>query len=203
MDSPADQFFSFACEALAVEAERVAGFPASTRIGRYAGVCGLSGRSEAHLTFVIARALAAHGRTVLINEPYPAKSPVLKNKRFDIRLVIDRTDNPMFARYLTIEVKKYTILDSVFSGLLRDIEKIKSILDDEHGILNTPVGFLLIGFLHKPRDQWLNRRLGSFVTRAGLSTWTHLQHDIAIAPEQEPMCICALDFWCFQGEPTG
>ena len=71
----------------------------------------------------------------------------------------------------------------------------KAVLDDERGMMNLPIGFLLIGFSHNPRDKWLNRRLESFEKRARIKEWKHYQRDIEIAPEDEPMRVCVIDLW--------
>jgi hypothetical protein len=98
-----------------------------------------------------------------------------------------------------VELKRYLLLDSAMGSLLSDVKKLKEILANDYGILNVPIGLLLVGFSHQERDEGIRRRLSSFVGRAGLGDWAHLERDFRIAPEHEPMSICLVDFWFFSG----
>jgi hypothetical protein len=108
---------------------------------------------------------------------------------------LDHPDDPVFTQFLTFEVKHYLLLDKSFRGILDDIAKIKSVLEDKHAILNLPIAFLLVGFTHKGRDDWTKRRLRSFVQRADIDNWLHFERDLEIAAEGEPMRFCLLDMW--------
>ena len=200
MDEAVRDVFGTMCSALTKEAERVRGFPSAAPLHLLAGLRGLAARSEAHLAHVLAHELSLAGYTTLVDEPYPIQHQKGKVRRFDLRIVIESAPDPLFARFLTVELKRYLLLDHAMGGLLWDIKKLKEILANDYGILNVPLGFLMVGFSHKERDEWIRRRLSSFVGRAELGDWVHLEKDFRIAPKEEPMNICLVDFWFFSGE---
>jgi len=189
--------FDLICSSLVAEAEHISGYPSASPMRRLAGLRGLPSRSESHLTYAIARHLNGSRYRVFVDEPYAITHGKGKVRRFDLRIELDSPEDPIFARFLTLEIKRYLLLDGAFRSMLADIQKIASVLSDDNRALNLPIGFLLVGFAHEPRDQWVARRLRAFVERAGLTDWLHFQRDIEVCSAGQPMRMCLLDFWCF------
>ena len=151
------------------------GFPSATPFHLLTSIRGLPVRGEAHLVHTVAAGLDEKGYQAFIEEPYAITHVKGKVKRCDFRIALNHPEDPVFTKFLTFEVKHYVLLDKSFRGMLDDIAKIKEVLENEHAILNLPVAFLLIGFTHEGRDEWTNRRLRTFVERAKIGDWQHLQ----------------------------
>lgn len=197
IETKCEEVFGLICSALVAEAERTRGYPSASPMRRLAGLRGLPCRSESHLTYAMARDLHNSGYRLFVDEPYAITHGKGKVRRFDLRIALDAPEDPVFTRFLTLEIKRYLLLDSAFRGMLADVQKITSVLSDEYRGLNLPIGFLLVGFAHEPRDEWVARRLSIFAERANLTHWLHFQRDIEVGSVGQPMRMCLLDLWCF------